>query len=148
MLIRRAVPAIAATLAVYAGLAFATGLWLREHYITPLVTHSTNLPGSAWIISHWYTKGGRLVSQSAIRNILQGYDIHHPAPATRVGPNTSQTMILNPVGYLTRHGYTHWISYQPTSRFWPFQWIEGAWLLALSVVLIATTVWLVRRRAA
>ena len=67
MLIRRAVPAIAATLAAYAGLAFATALWLREHYITPLVTHSTNLPGSAWIISHWYTKGGKLVSQSAIR---------------------------------------------------------------------------------
>jgi ABC-type transport system involved in multi-copper enzyme maturation permease subunit len=144
ILIRRAVPAIAATLAVYAGLAFATGLWLREHYITPLVTHSTNLPGSAWIISHWYTKAGRLVSQSAIRNILQGY---HSAPATRVGPNTSET-ILNAVGYLTKHGYTNWTSYQPASRFWPFQWIEGGSLLALSVLLIAATVWLVRRRAA
>ena len=40
MLIRRAVPAIAATLAAYAGLAFTTGLWLREHYIPPLVTSS------------------------------------------------------------------------------------------------------------
>jgi hypothetical protein len=34
------------------------------------------------------------------------------------------------------------------SRFWAFQWIEGGWLLALSVLLIAVTVWLVRRRAA
>jgi hypothetical protein len=33
------------------------------------------------------------------------------------------------------------------SRFWPFQWIGGGWLLALSVLLIAATVWLVRRRA-
>jgi ABC-type transport system involved in multi-copper enzyme maturation permease subunit len=145
MLIRRAVPAIAATLAVYAGLAFATGLWLRQHYITPLVTHGTNLPGSAWIINHWYTKGGKLVSQSAISQELRGY---HHAPATQVGPNTSQTMILNPVGYLTQHGYTNWTSYQPASRFWPFQWIEGGWLLALSVLLMAATVWLVRRRAA
>jgi ABC-type transport system involved in multi-copper enzyme maturation permease subunit len=144
MLIRRAVPAIAATLAAYAGLAFATGLWLREHYITPLVTHSTNLPGSAWIISHWYTKDGRLVSQSAISQELRGY---HHAPATQVGPNTFQT-VLDPVRYLTQHGYTNWISYQPASRFWPFQWIEGGWLLALSVLLIAATVWLVRRRAA
>jgi hypothetical protein len=143
MLIRRAVPAIAASLAAYAGLAFATALWLREHYITPLVTHSTNLPGSAWIISHWYTKAGRLVSQSAIRNILQGY---HSAPATRVGPNTSET-ILNAVGYLTKHGYTNWTSYQPASRFWPFQWIEGGWLLALSLLLMGTAVWLVHRRA-
>jgi len=49
---------------------------------------------------------------------------------------------------LIRHGYALWTSYQPGSRFWPFQWIEGGWLLALSVLLIAVTVWLVRRRAA
>jgi hypothetical protein len=49
---------------------------------------------------------------------------------------------------LSQHGYTQWTSYQPGGRFWPFQWIEGGWLLALSVLLIAATVWLVRRRAA
>ena len=32
MLIRRVVPAIVATLAAYAGLAVATGLFLRQHY--------------------------------------------------------------------------------------------------------------------
>ena len=41
-----------------------------------------------------------------------------------------------------------WTSYQPASRFWPFQLIEGGWLLASSALLIATTVWLVHRRAA
>ena len=144
MLIRRAVPAIAASLAAYAGLAFATALWLREHYITPLVTHNPNLPGSAWIISHWYTgRNGKPLSQAAISQILQA---DHPA-TNKIGPNTFQTF-LNAVGYLTQHGYTFWVSYQPGSRFWPFQWIEGGWLLALSVLLIAATVWLVRRRAA
>ena len=49
---------------------------------------------------------------------------------------------------LAPHGYTQWTSYQPASRFWPFQWIEGAWLLALSALLIAATIWLVQRRAA
>jgi len=49
---------------------------------------------------------------------------------------------------VAQNGYTQWTSYQPVSRFWPFQWIEGGWLLALSVLLIAATVWLVRRRAA
>ena len=34
------------------------------------------------------------------------------------------------------------------SRFWPFQVIEAGWLLALSAILIAASVWLVRRRAA
>jgi hypothetical protein len=146
MLIRRAVPAIAATLAAYAGLAFATGLWLRQHYLTPLVTHGTNLPGSAWIISHWYTgRNGNPLSQATVTRILQGYHPH--AHTKQVGPNRFET-ITNPVGYLTQRGYTNWTSYQPGGRFWPFQWIEGGWLLALSVLLIAATVWLVRRRAA
>ena len=144
MLIRRAVPAIAATLAVYAGLAFATALWLREHYITPLVTTAPTclVPRGSSI-----TGTPRTASRSASPRSGTSSRAYHPAPATRVGPNTSQT-ILNAVGYLTQHGYTHWISYQPGSRFWPFQWIEGGWLLALSVLLIAATVWLVRRRAA
>jgi hypothetical protein len=49
---------------------------------------------------------------------------------------------------LSQHGYTLWASYQPASRFWPFQFIEAGWLLALSALLIAATVWLVRRRVA
>jgi hypothetical protein len=53
------------------------------------------------------------------------------------------------VRYLSKHGYTLWTRYQPGSRFWPFQWIEGGWLLALSLLLLlAAAVWLVRRRAA
>jgi hypothetical protein len=141
MLIRRAVPAIAATLAAYAGLAFATGLWLRQHYITPLVTSSPNPPGSASVISGWYTKGGTFAFgdhgngiASTVRRLCGG-PCH--------GPGTRSLEQL-----LAQHGYTHWVSYQPASRFWPFQWIEGGWLLALSVLLIAATVWLVRRRAA
>ena len=59
MLIRRVVPAIAATLAVYAGLAAATALYLRQHYMTALLTSKLNLPGSAWLINQWYTKGGK-----------------------------------------------------------------------------------------
>ena len=45
-------------------------------------------------------------------------------------------------------GRTQWWSYLPVSRFWPLQFVEGSWLLALSVILVAATVWLVRRRAA
>jgi ABC-2 family transporter protein len=149
MLIRRAVPAIAATLAAYAGLAFATGLWLREHYITPLVTRSPNPPASAWAISGWYAKGGRYAFgdhgngiASTVRQLCGavGRRVLH------VGGGVEH--VLDVSQCLAQHGYTHWTSYQPASRFWPFQWIEGGWLLALSVLLIAATVWLVRRRAA
>ena len=145
MLIRRVVPAIAATMAAWAGLALAAGLFLRQHYLTPLVAHNPNLPGSAWIISSWYTgRNGKPLSQAAVSQFLQGY---HPAAATQVGPNSFQTTV-DPVGYITQHGYMYWVTYQPASRFWPFQWIEGGYLLGLSVLLIAATIWLVRHRAA
>ena len=141
MLIRRVVPAIAATLAAYAGLAVATALYLRQHYMTALLTSNLNLPGSAWIISQWCTKGGKFAfSQSTLSQLIQSALRSWPGPGRDLRtPSRGQC--------LTQHGYTPWTSYQPASRFWPFQWIEGGWLLALSVLLIAVTVWLVRRRA-
>jgi len=48
-------------------------------------------------------------------------------------------------GPVHRAHYLH--GYQPASRFWHFQLIEGGWLLALSVLLAAATVWLIRHRA-
>jgi uncharacterized protein YneF (UPF0154 family) len=143
MLIRRVVPAIAATLAVYAGLAITAGVYLRYHYMTPLVTRNPSLPSSAWIVSQWWTKGGKPVSQATINQILQQY-----LPAAKQVAPGKFVSTLNPTQYLNQHGYTLWTSYQPISRFWAFQWIEGGWLLALSVLLIAATVWLVHRRAA
>ena len=111
--------------------------------MTPLLTSNPNLPGSAWIMSHWWTKDGKPVSQDTINQVLQHY---LPAPK-EVAPGQFVGR-LNPAAYLSRDGYARWVSYQPGSRFWPFQWIEGGWLLALSVLLIAATIWLVRRRAA
>ena len=150
MLIRRVVPAIAATLAVYAGLAFAAGGFLREHYLTPLVTSALNLPGSAWVLGQWWTKGG--VTLSAVHDVpghqLRVAAVNPPAPGAAAGAAGKYGDYLSVLRYLTRHGYTQWTRYQPGSRFWPFQWIESGWLLALSVLLIAATVWLVRRRAA
>jgi ABC-type transport system involved in multi-copper enzyme maturation permease subunit len=146
MLIRRVVPAIVATLAVYAGLAFATGGFLREHYLTPLLTSNPNVPASAWILSQWWTKGGTTLSQSTLR---QAFDSAFQQVAPVVTNTQQKTQAyFNVLLYLSQHGYTQWTRYQPGSRFWPFQWIEGGWLLALSVLLIAATVWLVRRRAA
>ncbi len=150
MLIRRVVPAIVAALAVYAGLAIAAAGFLRDHYLAPLVTSNPNVPGTAWIIGQWWTRGGRLafagnppgtiVSQfcSFPQSPLRKDGGLPPAPA----PGSAFAQCLAP------HGYTQWTSYQPATRFWPFQWIEGGWLLALSVLLIAATVWLVHRRAA
>ncbi len=144
MLIRRVVPAIVATLAVYAGLAFATGSLLRERYLAPLVTGSLNfnLPGAgtAWTISQWTTKDGRFAFAGNPPDSLVNQFCANISP-DKIGP-------LGFAPCLAQHGYTQWTSYQPASRFWPFQWIEGGWLLALSVLLIAVAIWLVQRRAA
>jgi len=145
MLIRRVVPAIVATLVAYAALAFAAGTWLRPAYATPVVTSSLNVPGSAWVMSQWWTKGGKFAfSGWPPERLLNQYC---PAgPTVPVGPG-GKTKAVGIAECLTPHGYTQWTSYQPASRFWPFQWIEGGWLLVLSAMLIAATVWLVRRRA-
>src|SRR6266568_3194185 len=47
------------------------------------------------------------------------------------------------ITWLAQQHYTQWTTYEPASRFWHFQLIEGGWLLALSAVLIAAAVWLV-----
>jgi hypothetical protein len=146
MLIRRVVPAIAATLAAYAALAVATGMLLRQHYLAPLVTSKLSTPVAAWITSQWLTKDGTRSPAHGDRAISL---FQHLCPASALGePGSSGQLPVSPVQCFLQHGYTQWTSYQPAGRFWPLQWIEGGGLLALSVLLIAATVWLVRRRAA
>jgi hypothetical protein len=145
MLIRRVVPAIVATLAVYAGLAIAAAALLREHYLTPLVTSNQNLPGTAWIIGQWWTRDGRFAFAGNPPDSLLSQCNFGQSGGKGSAPPSSGSPYAQCLG---PHGYVNWTSYQPASRFWPFQWLEGGWLLALSVLLIAATIWLVHRRAA
>jgi hypothetical protein len=140
VLIGRTVPAMAASLAVWAGLSLATPLFLRKHYQTPVtIKGSPSYNKPPWVVSQWYTgPNGMTVSQQTIRNVVA-----HAPLSVQNSPNPNQ-----PMAYLSAHHYTLWTSLQPESRFWHFQLIEGGWLLALSLVLLAATLWLVRRRAA
>jgi hypothetical protein len=157
MLVRRVVPAMAATLASYACLAFATGLYLRQHYLAPLVSRNlfeffVNPPASAFIVRQWWTRGSTALDQSTMNRVINS-TFQRLMPVVRSSKEGAVAAQKGPTNlrvfhYLTQHGYTQWTSYQPASRFWPFQWIEAGWLLALSVLLIAAAIWLVRRRAA
>jgi ABC-type transport system involved in multi-copper enzyme maturation permease subunit len=141
VLIRRVVPAIAATLVAYIGLTFAVGGFVRQHYLAPLATTKLTIPNAAWVITQeWFTKSGRPVSDSVLGQVLQA------APGQLSGKGGVPKSV-NVWQYLAHHGFTQVTTYQPASRFWPFQWIEGGWLLALSALLIAVTVWRVRCRA-
>ena len=148
MLIRRIVPAIVATLAAYAALALLTANVLRQHYLAPLVARNLNIPSSAWVISEWWTKGGKIVFGSQPPLGLLPQLCPGTFSANGKGGINSSGGSSSPTQCLLRHGYTEWANYQPISHFWPLQWIEGGWLLALSGLLVAVTVWLVHRRAA
>src|SRR5215471_5451592 len=75
---RRTVPAMAASLAVWAGLGLGTALFLRKHYQTPLVLKG-NGPAPfnpPWVFGQWYTgPDGAMVGQQTIRNVMA----HAPA---------------------------------------------------------------------
>jgi hypothetical protein len=168
ILIRRVVPALAATLAAWSGLAVVTGVYLRQHYETPLVTSDFKLPSAAWVISQPWTLHGKPVSLSIVNQVLHKIGAVEFAPglfgtppqgggqtSSQFGQTSSQGQPagstsgnVNTAQYLLHHGFAQVTSYQPASRFWPFQWIEGGWLLVLSLLLLTAAVWLVRRRAA
>ncbi len=142
-LIRRTVPAMAAALAAWTGLFFATFMFARKHYQAPLVASGTTANTRSfvndWTWAQWYTgPNGTPVSQETIRHVMA----YAPASVQNSrNPNVA-------TAYLSARHYTQLWAYQPVSRYWHFQLIEGGWLLALSVILIAATIWLVRRGAA
>jgi ABC-type transport system involved in multi-copper enzyme maturation permease subunit len=148
ILIRRVTPAMFATLAVWVALAVLTGTYLRPHYEAPLVTHTADSPAGALVINQGLLRDGEPATLDMINQTLRAVDLQALTPTLfhPTGPSTLPSS-EDPVQYLIQHGYTQITTYQPASRLWPFQWIEGSWLLALSLLLLATTVWRVRRRA-
>jgi hypothetical protein len=139
---RRVVPGMVAGLAAWTGLALVTVLYLRPHYLAPLVRHRLAVPrqgGQPWVLRGWWVgPDGRPMSASQIFTVA-GRMKH------AVGPRGTDA---DAARWLAQHHYASWVSYQPAARYWPFQLIESGWLLALAVVLGAVTIWLVRRRAA
>src|SRR5262249_18270517 len=139
VLVKRTVPAIAASLAAWTGLDLATVLFLRAHYAPEVIAKGAS-PGATtpWVVNQWFTSpNGAVASQTTIRNLVQ----HAPASLQ----NSQDPRAL--INWLSQRHYTQWFAYQPQGRFWHFQLIEGGWLLALALLLGAATVWLVRRRA-
>jgi ABC-2 family transporter len=137
-MLRRVVPALAVTLAGWLAIAWPTAAFLRPHFQAPItvaVAAGDKLAdwGTAWTVGDWWVgPDGKRVSQSAMNALVR-----------RI---SAQKMDVNT--WLTRHHYVLWESYQPGSRFWRFQVIEGAGLLILSLMLAAAALYWVRRRAA
>jgi len=108
---------------------------LREHLIPPVhaLTHPPDGPAGirhAWVISQSYSgPHGSAAAYAVLRKCL-----------TNDGDLNSHCIAQH-------HILSSWI-YQPASRFWPLQAIEGGVFLALSAVCLALAVWWIRNRIA
>jgi hypothetical protein len=136
VLLRRTVTAVAASLVVLTAADVATMMALRQHYMSPLAVTGAEPAGTGnWVVGNWFTTAsGGPVNQNAVFAAFAQFP-----PGTSAGQTDA---------YLASHHYLQWWSYQPASRWWEFQLTEGGWLLAASILLIAATVLLIRRRPA
>ena len=150
VLIRRTVPAMAATLAVFAAVQLAWPQLVRPHLITPVrsivALNPANIEGlqitnnnsmtvytgvskpDAWILSNQ--------TVNAAGHVFTG-----PVPQVC---NTSSFQACQ-----TALGNMHLrqlVSYQPASRYWALQWYETAIFLVLAAVLAGFCFWRVHGR--
>jgi ABC-type transport system involved in multi-copper enzyme maturation permease subunit len=144
-LIRRTVPAMAATLAIFALVQIAMPLWVRPNLfpaqhtviaVTALDNMALNqggLNGDRFYIGALNLPGqpdAWLLSSGAVNAAGQ------PVSATPAACTTPS--ILSGSGFLpclAGHGIRETISYQPASRYWAFEWTETAIYLALALAL-------------
>ena len=151
-LIRRTVPAMAVTLGGFIAARVAVTLWLRPHYVSAVTAVRSlpaqiNLTGSYWLISQGTRNpAGQLVASPQNQPAAYGVAVTS-LPRACAG-------LAKPTGGLTAAcrasltGFRSFITYQPASRFWPFQGIEtGVFVVLAAILLAVTAVTLIRRDA-
>jgi hypothetical protein len=154
LLIRRTVPAMAVTLAVFAAVENAFALKVRFHLMAPVRLDSP-------LNMNWVTEtgtGGPAGPGSLFVGItpnlpgawLGSSEVTTAAGSTSLGPQPSacgpnHTFTSCRAAIAGMH-LREVVVYQPASRFWAFQWYETAIYLALALALAGFCIWWVRRR--
>jgi hypothetical protein len=153
-LIRRTLPAMAATLGAFVGVRALVTLVARPRYL-PAKTMTQSLFGGPvrigqndWILHQATVNGtGTVISSSGGLNsdyLIQhcsGLTLPAPGAAFAKGEIHGLTACVHKLGI-------HLVSTYQRSRFWAFQGIESAIYVALAAGLIAVAWWVVRRRLA
>jgi hypothetical protein len=149
VLIRRTLPAMAITLAVFAAVQIVVPNVIRPHLIAPLRSITVLNPAGInqiGISEHHMTVGAGVNIPGAW--ILSNTDIDtagHPF----TGPPTQACLTPNASSCSASIGRLHLrqvVTYQPASRYWVFQWYETAIFLAAALVLAGFCIWWIRRR--
>jgi hypothetical protein len=163
-LIRRTVPAMALTLAIFAALQVATPLWVRpnlappDHVAIPVSGQGNFSPAQSGPGGSTFTlfaaiipgqPGAWLLSSGPVNAAGQPVSTTPAACASIAntgGTNTGTSQATQSgsapatgpaafLGCLGSHGIREAITYQPASRYWRFQWTETAIYLALALAL-------------
>lgn len=157
LLIRRTLPAMAVTLAVYTAVIIAFPVWVRPHLIPPVQTTSTlspasiaNMPGVGAFDGHLSLEPGSAAAPPGAWVISSG-------PLTTPDGRASFSEPAGPCGppspaaaqacndYIESLHLRQTVTYQPASRYWAFQWVETAIYLALALALAGFSFWWNRR---
>jgi hypothetical protein len=150
VLIRRTVPAMAATLAAFVGVQVVWAAWIRPHLISPTVIRTpltgaldeiaVQQPGFRMtVLGDWYRAGAWVLSNHSVTP--SGHVFTGPATSACVGNSIQACRAW----ILSKH-LTQLVTYQPASRFWTFQWLETGIFVALAVALAAFCAWRLNRR--
>jgi hypothetical protein len=154
VLIRRTVPAMAVTLAVFAAIQIVMPLWVRPHFIPP--SHAATALDPATIDFINTSGNGHLIKVGAAVNLPGawvlgqqmvtpgGHEFTGPAPAACMSNTAPFTECEAALG---RMNLRQLVTYQPASRYWAFQWYETGLFLVLAGALCGCCAWLIRRRA-
>jgi hypothetical protein len=138
---RRVLPAIATTLTVFAVARVPIIVWVRPHYLAPIVRRvplasQWTPPADAWVISDTVARGGQEVG---------GPQTMPAACRFLPGGSPGRDSLAR---CLSAHGFRHVVTYQPGSRYWPFQLIEFGIFAGLALVLVGAATWWVLQRDA
>jgi hypothetical protein len=158
-LIRRTVPAMAVTLAIFAALQIAMPLWVRPNLAPPdrtvlpvtsignagpsqtgpggdtFTLYALSIPGQpgAWLLSSGpVNAGGRATSTTPGACAAVGTGPGGGPQGNAFGPGQGPAAF---VACLASHGIRESITYQPAGRYWRFQATETAIYLALALAL-------------
>ncbi|MFF4402452.1 transporter [Streptomyces sp. NPDC001480] len=145
VLIRRTVPAMAATLAAYAVVQIAMPLWGRPH-LAPSVDATlsfteakpVNIGVDAVRAVDFGQPGAWILSEQTVNASGR--------PATLPESLTDCSSMADCAANLTKAGYRQQVSYQPAGNFWTLQWAETGLYLGLALALTGFCAWWIRRR--
>jgi len=148
VLIRRTLPAMAITLAIFAAIQIFWPALVRPHLIPPV--HGTE-PLSAVTFNGIFTSnnGQLFMTIGSIRGqagdwVTSGRAVDATGKAA-YAPSACAQLSNTFIPCLARHGIRMAVTYQPASRYWALQWCETGAFLALALGLGGFCYWRIRR---